>query len=155
IVLILEDIHWADASTVDLLSALARRRGGSKLIVLCTLRPSEVGMMDGLRVLKQDLLAHRLCDEVCLEGLEESDIAAFLEWKFTGSNLPSELAPLVLRNSGGNALFMTALVQELVSRKIVAFDDGSWRVTESLDDIAQIIPETLRQMIEVQFGLLD
>jgi predicted ATPase len=140
VVLILEDIHWVDASTVDLLSALARRRGKAKLVVVCTLRPSETGILDGLRLLKQELLAHQLCYEVRLEALEESDVTAFLKWKFPGGNLPLELSGLVLRNSGGNALFMTALVQELVNREMTVIIDGEWVVTKPISEIAQIIP---------------
>jgi len=43
LVLVLEDVHWSDYSTLDLLSVLARRREPARLLVLCTLRPVDAG----------------------------------------------------------------------------------------------------------------
>src|SRR4030095_4291644 len=67
-VLILEDLHWADRSTLDLLSALARRRGAAKLVIVGTQRSGEVAPSESpLDGLKQDLVVHRLCQEIALE----------------------------------------------------------------------------------------
>src|SRR5262249_54232376 len=79
LVLILEDLHWVDASTVDLLSALARRRGPARLLLLATYRPADLIISQSpLKGLKQDLLVHKLCHEISLERLEEPDVAEFL-----------------------------------------------------------------------------
>src|SRR5215471_13792656 len=62
LVLILEDLHWVDASTLDLLSALARRRGLARLVLLATYRPADVIITRSpLKALKQDLLVRNLC----------------------------------------------------------------------------------------------
>src|SRR5437773_5925415 len=76
LVLVLEDLHWVDASTLDFISALARRRGPAKLLLLGTYRPADVIISQSpLKALKQDLVIHNLSHEISLERLEESDVA--------------------------------------------------------------------------------
>src|SRR5262249_21820080 len=78
-VLILEDLHWSDRSTLDLLSALARRRGPAKLAVVGTYRSDEVAASGSpLKGLKQDLVVHDRCQELALERLRETDVADYL-----------------------------------------------------------------------------
>src|SRR6185369_11035517 len=78
LVVILEDLHWADASTLDLLSAFARRREPAKLFLLGSFRPADVILSQSpLKALKQDLLIRHLCHEITVERLEESDVAEY------------------------------------------------------------------------------
>ncbi len=156
LVLIFEDLHWVDDSTLDLISALARRREPAKLMLLGTYRPAEVVLSKTpLKGLKQDLQVHDLCTEIALERLEEPAIAEYLATEFPSSSLPAGLAKLVYRNSGGNALFMVAIVQDLVKKGLVAQNHGRWRLTRPLKDIDPGVPETLQQMLEVQFDQLS
>src|SRR5215468_5966659 len=83
--LILEDLHWSDLSTLDLLSALARRRAPVKLAVVGTYRPGDVVASESpLKSLKQDLLIHDLCQEIALERLREAEIVGYLAAEFAG-----------------------------------------------------------------------
>ena len=129
LVLILEDLHWVDGSTLDLISALARRRGPAKLVLLATYRPADVIIsQSSLKALKQDLLVHNLCDEIALERLEESDVAEYLNLHFPGAQFLTSLAKLVYRHSGGNALFMVGIFREMRKSELIAEVDGSWRL---------------------------
>jgi len=81
--MILEDLHWVDPSTLDLISALARRRGPAKLLVLGTYRPVDVILLQSpLKALRQDLVMHKLCSEIALERLAESAVARYLAEEF-------------------------------------------------------------------------
>src|SRR5262249_3401850 len=80
LLLVLEALHWVDPSTLDVISALARRREAAKLLVLCTYRPADAALF--LKGLKQDLQVHRLCEEITLDRLEESEIAQYLASEF-------------------------------------------------------------------------
>src|SRR5207248_9331505 len=65
LVLVLEDLHWSDLSTVDLIPALARRRQPARLLLVATYRPVEAILSDHpLRAVKQALLTRGLCREV-------------------------------------------------------------------------------------------
>ena len=75
LVLILEDLHWVDNCTLDIISAIARRREHAKLLLLGTFRPADLILSESpLKALRQDLLLHHLSHEVELERLDESDV---------------------------------------------------------------------------------
>src|SRR5258708_3371315 len=125
LVLILEDLHWVDASTLDVISVLARRRVPAKLLLLGTYRPVDVVLSQSpLKSLKQDLLVRDLCHEIAVERLEESDVAEYLAVAFADSDFPSGLA----------------------ERGSIVQEGGKWALTAPLQDIYPGIPETLQQM---------
>jgi len=153
--LVLEDLHWADPSTLDLISALARRRGPCKLLLLGTYRPVDVILLQSpLKALRQDLVMHKLCFEIALERLTEPDVAGYVAAEFPG-DLPAGLAELVYRHSEGNPLFMTAIVSDLVKSGLLLQEDGAWRLAAGLTQIVPGVPETLQQMLEIQVERLS
>src|SRR5205814_5332686 len=101
LVLILEDLHWVDPSTLDFISALARRRGPAKLLLLGTYRPADVIISQSpLKALKQDLVIHNLSREIALERLEEPDVDKYIAINFMDGDLPVGFADLIYRRSG-------------------------------------------------------
>lgn len=132
LVVVLEDLHWVDHSTLDVISALARRREPSKLLLIGTYRPVDVILSkSALKLLKQELLAHHLCTELALEGLEDAEIAEYLAAKFPGSNLPGELVNLIQKHSAGNALFTIAIVEDLVKKGMISGSEGNWKLSKN------------------------
>ena len=71
LLLVLDDLQWADPFTVDLISAVARSRTPAKLMFVGTYRQVDVALSEHLlTALKPDLLIHHLCREIALEPLE-------------------------------------------------------------------------------------
>src|SRR5215472_4805314 len=70
LILVFEDLHWADDATLGVISALARRRTPARLMVLATYRAQDGSADQGLKSLKQDLLMRRLCIELNLGPLD-------------------------------------------------------------------------------------
>jgi predicted ATPase len=98
LILRLEDLHWSDYSTLDLLSVLARRHEAAQLLILGTYRPVEVLTRDHpLKGVKQELQLHGQCEELALDFLTEEDVAEYLAVRFNG---PS---PLVGEGQDGGA----------------------------------------------------
>jgi tetratricopeptide (TPR) repeat protein len=156
LVLILEDLHWVDPSTLDFISALARRRGPAKLLLFGTYRPADVIISRSpLKTLKQDLVIHNLSHEVSLERLEESDVAKYISVKFVDGDLPARFANLIYRRSGGNALFMVTILQDMVKKGLIGQVGGKWMLAAPIETVAQGVPETLDQLIEAQFQQLS
>jgi DNA-binding winged helix-turn-helix (wHTH) protein len=156
LVLILEDLHWADTSTLDLLSAIARRRTPAKLMLVGTYRPAEVILSQSpLKGLKQDLAIHRLCREVALEGLTKSDVQSYLAGEVSGGAVPEGLSGLIHLHSDGNPLFMTAILAELIEKGLLRKFPGGWELGRPLEEILPGIPDTLQQMLEVQVDQLS
>ena len=73
LVLVLEDLHWSDYSTLDLISYLARQRDETRLMVVGTYRPAElIASGHPLKAVKQELAAKQQCEELPLEYLSVS-----------------------------------------------------------------------------------
>ena len=156
LVLILEDLHWVDPSTLDFISALARRRGPAKLLLFGTYRPADVIISRSpLKALKQDLIIHNLSHEVTLERLEEPDVAKYVAGKFVDGDLPAGFANLIYRRSGGNALFMVTILQDIVKKGLISQIGRKWMLAGPIETVAQNVPETLDQLIEAQFQQLS
>src|SRR5271157_237916 len=151
LMLVLEDLQWVDHSTVDLISALARRRTPANLMLVGTYRPVDLIVLEHpLKSLKQDLHLHHLCREIALQPLEESEVAEYLAAESGGAAVPEGLAALVYRRTEGNPLFMVTVLQHMRERNLIAEERGGLRLVRPLKEIELIAPESLRQMIEMQ-----
>ena len=101
-----------------------------------------------------DLLVHHLHGG-CARAPEEPAIAEYLATEFPNGSLPAGLAKLIYRHSGGNALFMVEIVQDIVKKGLIAQARGTWMLTKPLKDIDPGVPETLQQMLDLQFSHLS
>ena len=148
---VFEDLQWADPSSVDLLSAFARQRMTARAMVIITKRPVDMALPEHpLKRLKQDLLVHRLCQEMPLAPLSEAEVAEYLRAESFGSGLPESFAGLIHRHSEGNPLFMIAALEHMAEHRQISRENGRWRLRVPIEEVALEVPETLRQMIESQ-----
>lgn len=156
LLLILEDLHWGDSSTLDLISALARQRAPARIMLLATYRPSEVaGSSFPLDALKRDLVVRHLGREIVLPPLTYAEIAQYLAEGQSPATVPEELTSLLHRQTEGNPLFMIAVLEQMLEAGLVEHDQGGWRLRCPASEIAVQVPETLRQMIEAQIERLS
>ena len=120
LVLILEDLHWSDYSTLDLISYLARQRQAAQLMLIGTYRTVEL-IVSGhpLKAVKQELLAKQQCEELPLEYLSEDAVAKYLSVRFPTNRFPAELAGLIHERTEGNPLFMVNAVDYLVAEGLI------------------------------------
>ena len=156
LLLVFEDLHWVDNSTLDLISALARRRAPAKLMLLVTNRPLDSESPGRcLKALMWDLLARRLCVEIALTPLSEAEVGEYLAARSPASRPPQGLAALVHRHSEGNPLFMVAALEQLAKRGLVTRANGQWELRVSLEQIEFEVPDNLRHMIEAELERLS
>jgi predicted ATPase len=156
LILVFEDLHWADPSTLDLISALARRRAQAKLVVIATFRPGDVSQAQHpLKGLKQDLVTHKLCTEMSLKPLEKAAVAEYLARELHQTKLPSGLAGFLHQHSEGNPLFMIAVLEHLVSQSYLKKQDDLWQITSPLAEIDLGVPTALSELIELQIERLE
>jgi hypothetical protein len=155
LVLVLEDVHWSDYSTLDLLSSLAQRRGPAHLLLLATYRPADV-IVTGhpLKALKQELQVRGQCEELPLGFLTVAEVTQYLAVRFPRQQLPSELGRIVHQSTEGNPLFIVNVVDYWVSQGVLVETNGQWRLATRVVDLAAGVPESLRQMIEKQLERL-
>src|SRR5215471_4853225 len=105
VVLVLEDLHWSDASTLAWLAYVARRPDPTRLLLLGTYRPVEVIVeAHPLRRLLTELRPHGQCTDLVLDYLSEAAVLAYLEQRFGATPLPAGLAQVLHRHTHGNPL---------------------------------------------------
>ena len=151
LVLVLEDIHWSDRSTLDLISILAQRRGPARLLLLATYRPTDV-VMSGhpLRALKQELQVHRQCEELPLGFLTTSEVTQYINHRFPQHTFPLELGQIIHQSTEGNPLFLVNVVNDWVNHRALMETDGQWHLMLPIENVATGVPESLRQLIAQQ-----
>jgi predicted ATPase/DNA-binding winged helix-turn-helix (wHTH) protein len=156
LLLVLEDLQWVDESTVNLISALARRRTAAKLMLLATCSPpAPEPPSHALKALIADLLVRRLCRKIDLTPLSEADVEEYLGEQSPASPPPQGLSALVHRHSEGNPLFMGAALEHMGKRHLLTRANGRWQLHVPLEQIEFEVPDDLRHMIEAQLERLS
>ena len=151
-VLVLEDLHWSDPSTIDVLSYLARRPDECRLLVLATYRPTELILRrHPLRGLEQELRAHHQSAQLALSRLTFGGVQRWLEGR--SPSPPQPLVEWLHRRTDGHPLFLITLFDSLVDAGLVVCRDGGWHVEPGYADFG--VPESLRLMIDRQAEHLD
>ena len=154
-VLVIEDLHWSDLATVDILSRFARRERRARVLVLATYRPVDV-VVDShpIRAVHQDLQIHRLCREVALDRLSRADVEAYVRMRFGDGPMCGVLAERVYRRTQGQPLFVVSLLDYFVAQNMVTPADGHWQVADEAAFTKAGLPQDLREMISRQIDRL-
>jgi DNA-binding winged helix-turn-helix (wHTH) protein/tetratricopeptide (TPR) repeat protein len=156
VLLVLEDLHWSDYSTLDLLAILGRRQESARLLVVGSYRSVDIIVAGHpLRALVQELRVRRQCEDIALPFLREPHVAAYLAQRFGGHAFPSELARAVHQLTDGNPLFMVRVVDELVALRVLEPEDGRWRLRRPVAEIPRAVPDSLRALVEKQIDRLQ
>ncbi len=156
LVLILEDLQWSDPSTLDLVSALARRRVPARILLISSFRPMEE-LAGGypLQKLQQNLRIHGRSVELALEGLSPPAVKKYMAARLAGNEPPADLVELVHHLSDGNPLFLGRLVDDLLERGYLVEAGGEWQLGTGTGRIEVEVPDSLRQLIQQQFEALS
>jgi DNA-binding winged helix-turn-helix (wHTH) protein/predicted ATPase len=155
LVLVLEDLHWGDRSTLDLVAWLARRPSRARLMILATYRTGDAAGGDRpLGVLRSELLMHGRCVELVLEGLAASDVAEYLDLRFPGHRFPRELSAVIHERTDGHPLFMAGVLDDLVASGAVVPTANGWALHAAPADVGRAVPDNVRRMIESQLSHL-
>ncbi len=156
LVLVLEDLHWSDPSTLDLLAILARRREPARLLLIATYRPPEVRRRaHPLHSIQQELQLHGHGVELPLTLLTEEAIATYLACRLPGLPRVDRLARLVHQRTEGNPLFMVTLVDSWLTQGVLREQDGVWALAATVEALHNSVPDSLRQMIDRQLDGLS
>jgi DNA-binding winged helix-turn-helix (wHTH) protein len=147
VVLVLEDLHWADAATIDLLAMLGRRSQAARLLIVATYRPVDAILSEHpVRDVQRSLKAAQLARELILGYLDAGAVAQYLQQRL-GSEPPSSgLSRALYARSGGHPLFMAQILDYLAPRA-----PGFSAEQVSLESA---LPQGLRDLIALQLAQL-
>ncbi|MGL4967348.1 MAG: ATP-binding protein [Inquilinus sp.] len=153
LILVLEDLHWADFATIDLISALCRRRSSMKLLLIATYRPEDsTAAQRPLRQMTQDLALHKVSAEIELTLLSVAAITEILSGGAGGEANSSEFGQFIKKRTGGNPLFMRVVLEHLLQHGDVERTGLGWRPLVPLSKLACETHPTLGRAIETELG---
>ena len=147
LVLMLDDLHWADKPSLMLLEFVARELSNSRLLLIGTYRDVELSRQHPLAETLGELTRERLFQRVLLRGLTQEDLGHFIEMT-SGNSAPRGLIEAVHSQTEGNPLFVTEVVRLLAQEGELNADPstGSGRAGETDSWIIRI-PEGVREVI--------
>lgn len=126
LLLVLEDVHWADASSVDDLRLLCERAPSHALLVVATYRPADVRReRHPLGSLLDELLGRLRQSEIAVPAWSASELRAYIEERFGAGVAAEAMVQLIWQRSEGLPSFAVRLTQSLVERGLLGAGPGS------------------------------
>ncbi|HEY7179540.1 MAG TPA: AAA family ATPase [Gaiella sp.] len=154
LLLVLEDLHWADVSTLQLMRHLLRSGAEARMLVVATFRDSEADVQAELAEALVDAYRTEGVVRIRLGGLSREEIAEFVRLA-TGADAAPGLAGAIEDLTGGNAFLVTELWRELVDSDAVVIDSrtGVARLVRPEAELG--VPRTVREMVDQRLARLS
>lgn len=151
VVVVLDDLHWADGATVGLLRVVARKATTLPVVVVGTYRDTDLDrrhpLAEALPLLRREVEPTRLA----LAGLPTEAVHDLLE-RLADHDVPETFAALLAQQTDGNPFFLREMLIHLADIGALRFEDGVWVAAE---DIAAVIPEGVREVVGRRLSLLS
>lgn len=143
LLLVLDDLHWADRPTLHLLRHLVGDQEDAALLVVATLRDDEVEAGGPLAELVAGLRRDPRYEQIALGGLDVPGVAALLAGH--AREVPAALARLLHDETAGNPLFVEEVMRHLIETGVVREQDGAWSSERMPERIG--VPDGVREVI--------
>jgi class 3 adenylate cyclase/tetratricopeptide (TPR) repeat protein len=151
-VLVFEDLHWADQSSIELLEALLRLAGRYPLLFVMLARPEAPETSDRILAAARSEHADRYT-EIRLGHLTAPQCYALIQNLLGTPDLPYATRELIVRRAEGNPFYIEEVIRALVEDGAVAYDGDQVRVTDRLR--AAVIPGTVQEVVMSRVDRLD
>ncbi len=149
LVLVLEDLHWSDPGTLDLVSLLARRDEPAALLVLASYRPVDAQVQTHpVMLAHRELSMREISTEIALEPFSPKETGRYLARRFPGMEIPAPVSEALYTRTGGHPLFVSSLVGYLVCQH-------QWSPLSPEPVMGKALPETIRLVIEREIERLS
>jgi DNA-binding NarL/FixJ family response regulator len=153
VVLLLDDVHWADSASLGLLVYLARDLAAHPVLLLMTYRDMEVGGHPALRAAVRDLTRERLLDTLSIRGLELEDTAEMVRAHLHQESVPDAFVSLIHGRTVGNAFFIEEVLRALAEQRRPSASTSTWSTDTGARTVP--LPDTVRAVVEQRVERLD
>jgi len=144
----LEDLHWADESSLFVMNYLARNINDENIIILGTLRP-EIG--DYLQNTIEQMSQKEHFSLISLEKLGSNAVSSLVEALHPDHNFPQSFIDHLIESSGGNPFFVIEMLREMKDEgNISSSDEG-----DSLINLNYSIPNSVEEIVQRRLERLD
>ena len=150
-ILVLEDLQWADDSTLALIAHLSKRHSDMPLLVIGTYREGEVELSPSLSRTLEGLIRGRLATQLRLKGLPSGEVAQMLQG-LSGQSAPALVVSEILAETDGNPFFVEELFQHLTEENRLYNDAGQFRPELKIGELE--VPRNVRLVVGRRFGRL-
>jgi class 3 adenylate cyclase len=147
LVVVIDDLQWADPAALDVLAQLADRSSAVPLLLVCVARPELLEWHASWSAGRAD------ASLLVLEPLDESDTRTLLARLLGIQDLPPLVGTWVLERSAGNPLFCEEFVRMLIEAHYLELADGRWRAKGSAADLP--LPETIQSIVAARIDGLQ
>ena len=147
VVMVLDDLHWADKPTVLLLRHLVATLDRAEVLIIGTYRDSDLTAMHPLTEALAALRREPAVERVTVGGLDDNGVVALLEG-LAGHEMTNDgidLAHAVRRETDGNPFFTAEVLRHLVETNAIRPEDGRWVGTVELSQLA--LPASVREVV--------
>jgi tetratricopeptide (TPR) repeat protein len=152
VAIFLDDLQWADSSSLGLVAHLARNAAARRLLLLGTYRDSDIGQGHPLTGLLRDLERDEILHAINVQPFDERGTAAFVADALGTSDLPAGMAAYVHRVSDGNAFFVRHLLPALQQVGAARAQDGTWQ----FDQPSQApMPSSVKALVDGRLATLS
>ena len=152
LVLVFEDLHWVDPTSLDLLEGLMPLTDRVPLVIVALFRPQRQDPSWRFHEVASRDFEHRYTP-LFLEPLDEEGSRALVAGLLHVEGLPESMRALILRKSEGNPFFVEEVIRSLLDAGVVVPDGENWRATHEIEDIA--VPDTLTALLTTRLDRLD
>jgi predicted ATPase len=151
LVLTLDDLHWADSASLDLLCYIVRHQAKAKLLILGAYRESEIDRNSALGRTLIDLVRQRALTAVTVDPFSSEEIEA-LAVNYLGSPTSPDVSSLLYTQSEGNPFFAEELLRGWIEAKILVRENEQWVAVASLECT---LPSSIIGALRQRFALLS
>jgi hypothetical protein len=149
VVLFLDDLHWADGSTLDVIAYTAGHLESSRVFMLASYRPEELLLYHQRFVQTAlDLQSRRRCQTIDLDFISAADVEAFLSLEFPQNDFPATFPKLIHTKTDGNPFFMVEVLRYLRDKQVIFLSQHTWRLSEKLPEIERDLPQSIVGMVK-------
>ena len=158
LVLVIEDLQWADEASLRLFTFLASRVPRRRVLLIGTYRPEEIEASSGERPhvlpgLLRTMSREDRFERIELPRLRREDLKAILDRLYPEHSWNEDFSGLLFRETEGNPFFMVEILKLLASEKVLEEREGRWSLKTSVDKIS--IPEKVFDVVMRRLGRLS
>jgi serine/threonine protein kinase/tetratricopeptide (TPR) repeat protein len=152
IVFIIEDLHWADLSSIELLGSLYRLAENNRILFINVFRPNYEETSE--RLLRTIRTRYsKLTSDIILEPLDDGQCETLVDNLLHTKDLPGHIMGLIAKQAEGNPFFIEEVARSFIDDGVVEKKNGHFHVTDKVDSV--IIPETIHDVIMARVDKLD
>ncbi len=152
LVLIMEDLHWADLSSVELLESLFRLAGANPIFFINVFRPNYQETSGRILGTIKDRYSS-IHAEIVLGSLNEQQSELLVTNLLHVKGIPSKIKTLITKRAEGNPFFIEEVVRSFIDEGVVEIKNGRFRITEKIDSV--VIPESINEILMTRIDKLD